>query len=110
LNDPTLKNELINLSKNNPNNIVSSFKDCESMTELIAKAITEILFMNLQSGKELKGQGWNLIRNILGQEIKKDEFLEKIKENLNDMVCQEFSTLTSNSQGLLSKIKGAIVK
>ncbi len=110
LNDPTLKNELINLSKNNLNNIVSSFKDCESMTELIAKAITEILFMNLQSGKELKGQGWNLIRNILGQEIKKDEFLEKIKENLNDMVCQEFSTLTSNSQGLLSKIKGAVVK
>jgi hypothetical protein len=80
------------------------------MTELIAKTITEILFLNLQSGKDLKGQGWNLIKNVLGQEIKKEVFLEKIKSNLNSMVCQEFSNLTSNSQNLLSKIKGSTIQ
>jgi hypothetical protein len=107
LNDVALKNALVDSSKNNPTEIVNSFKDCESMTELIAKTITDILYMNLQSEKNLKGQGWNLIRNILGQEIKKEEFLKNIKTNLNNAVCQEFSNLTSNSQNLLSKIKGA---
>jgi hypothetical protein len=109
LNDVALKNALVDSSKNNPTEIVNSFKDCESMTELIAKTITDILYMNLQSEKNLKGQGWNLIRNILGQEIKKEEFLKNIKTNLNNAVCQEFSNLTSNSQNLLSKIKGATI-
>ena len=109
LNDVALKNALVDSSKNNPTEIVNSFKDCESMTELIAKTITDILYMNLQSEKNLKGQGWNLIRNILGQEIKKEEFLKNIKTNLNSAVCQEFSNLTSNSQNLLSKIKGATI-
>ena len=109
LNDVSLKNALVDSSKNNPTEIVNSFKDCESMTELIAKTITDILYMNLQSEKNLKGQGWNLIRNILGQEIKKEEFLKNIKANLNNAVCQEFSNLTSNSQNLLSKIKGATI-
>jgi hypothetical protein len=110
LNDASLKTALVNSAKNNPTGIVNSFKDCDSMTELIAKTITEILFLNLQSGKDLKGQGWNLIKNVLGQEIKKEEFLEKIKSNLNSMVCQEFSNLTSNSQNLLSKIKGSTIQ
>jgi len=109
LNDVALKNALVDSAKNNPSEIVNSFKDCELMTELIAKTITEILYMNLQSEKNLKGQGWNLIRNILGQEIKKEEFLKNIKTNLNSVVCQEFSNLTSNSQNLLSKIKGATI-
>ena len=110
LNDVSLKNELVNSSKNNPTEIVNAFKDCKSMTELIAKTITEILFMNLQSEKNLKGQGWSLIKNVLGQEIKREEFIEKIKSNLSSSVCQEFSNLTSNSQNLLSKIKGSTIQ
>ena len=109
LNDESLKKKLVDSAKTNPMEIVEAFKDCDSMTELIAKTITDVLYMNLQSGQSLKGEGWNLIRSILGQEIKKEDFMKKIKSSLNSKVCQEFSNLTSNSQSLLSKIKGVTI-
>ena len=107
MNDSSLKKSLVLMSEKNPIEIVKSFKDCDSMSILIAKSIVEILHNNINSEKNLTGQGLSSVKNLIGQEIKKDEFIQKVKNNIDDLICQEFSNLTSNSESLLSKIKGA---
>jgi len=107
MNDSSLKKSLVLMSEKNPLEIVRAFKDCDSMSILIAKSIVEILHNNINSEKNLTGQGLSSVKTLIGQEIKKDEFIQKVKNNIDDLVCQEFAKLTSNAENLISKIKGS---
>jgi hypothetical protein len=106
MNDSSLKNSLVLMSEKNPLDIVKAFKDCSSMSDLIAKSIVEILHDDISSDDNSTGTSLSSIKTLLGQEIKKDEFIQKVKNNIDDLVCQEFTKLKSNAENLISKIKG----
>jgi hypothetical protein len=106
MNDSSLKNSLVMMSEKNPSDIVKAFKDCSSMSDLIAKSIVEILHNDISSDDNSTGTSLSSIKTLLGQEIKKDEFIQKVKNNIDDLVCQEFTKLKSNAENLISKIKG----
>jgi hypothetical protein len=110
MNDSSLKKSLVLMSEKNLFEIVKAFKDCDSMSNLIAKNIVEILHNNISSEKNSMGKGLSLIKTLIGQEIRKDEFVQKVKNNIHNSVCEEFSKLTSNAENLLSKIKGSTTK
>jgi hypothetical protein len=106
MNDSSLKKSLVLMSEKNPLDIVKAFKDCSSMSDLIAKSIVEILHDDISSEDNSTGQVLSSVKTLLGQEIKKDEFVKKVKNNIDDLVCQEFTKLKSNAENLISKIKG----
>ena len=106
MNDSSLKKSLVLMSEKNPLDIVKAFKDCSSMSDLIAKSIVEILHDDISSEDNSTGQVLSSVKTLLGQEIKKDEFIKKVKNNIDDLVCQEFTKLKSNAENLISKIKG----
>ena len=106
MNDSSLKKSLVLMSEKNPSDIVKAFKDCSSMSDLIAKSIVEILHDDISSDDNSTGTSLSSIKTLLGQEIKKDEFIQKVKNNIDDLVCQEFTKLKSNAENLISKIKG----
>lgn len=110
MNDSSLKKSLVLMSEKNLFEIVKAFKDCDSMSNLIAKNIVEILHNNISSEKNSMGKGLSSIKSLIGQEIRKDEFVQKVKNNIHNLVCEEFSKLTSNAENLLSKIKGSTTK
>jgi hypothetical protein len=106
MNDSSLKKSLVLMSEKNPLDIVKAFKDCSSMSDLISKSIVEILHDDISSEDNSTGQVLSSVKTLLGQEIKKDEFIKKVKNNIDDLVCQEFTKLKSNAENLISKIKG----
>ena len=106
MNDSSLKKSLVMMSEKNTSDIVKAFKDCSSMSDLIAKSIVEILHDDISSNDNSTGKALSSVKTLLGQEIKKDEFIQKVKNNIDDLVCQEFTKLKTNAENLISKIKG----
>lgn len=106
MNDSSLKKSLVMMSEKNPSDIVKAFKDCSSMSDLIAKSIVEILHDDISYKNNSTGKALSSVKTLLGQEIKNDEFIQKVKNNIDDLVCQEFTKLKSNAENLISKIKG----
>lgn len=101
------KKFIVSFLTSNPAELAKALKDCRSMTTLIANSLSEALFMMIQEQKGLSGGFATFLRNTLGGAVKDTGFVNKIEDFLGDMVCQGFSKLTSNAEGILDKLKGS---
>lgn len=89
------KNVLISFFTTNPEKLTEAYKDCESMTKIIAEVITEATFMMIQKSVGLGGIGYSVIRNSLANSVKKDTFIQDIEEGIANVVCSNFENIRS---------------
>lgn len=101
------KNFLISIITTNPAKFFEALKDCEKLTVLIAESLAEAFVMGKQTQLGVGGFFFDLLRNILGKEISKIDFVENIKNFIGDKICALFSKFSGNAQNLL---QGAIAK
>jgi hypothetical protein len=98
------KKFLVSILTTNPTKLVSAFKDCRIMTELISEGIAESMAMTAQEKLGLEGQGWSVIRNILGKTLKEQSFVSQLSDAFEGTICGVFDKLTDNAEGVLSKL------
>jgi len=101
------KKFLVSILTTNPAKLVSAFKDCRVMTELVAESISEALFMMMQEEKGFGGTGYNMLRNILGKTFKESQFITSISDSLENFVCELFSKFTGKATQVYNKLKPA---
>lgn len=100
----TFKKFLVSVLTTSPSKLISAFKDCRVMTELIAEGIAESMAMTAQEKLGLEGQGWSVIRNILGKTIKEQSFVSQLSDAFEETICGVFNKLTDNAESVLNKL------
>ena len=99
---------LLSFITTNPSRIFAAFKDCKSLTGLVAEALSEAMVMKIQQDKGAGGHGYDFLRNLLGGAIKDISFVKKIEEGIENTVCGLFGKYSNNAENALDKLKPAV--
>jgi hypothetical protein len=77
------------------------------MTKLISTGIVEAVVMTTQRNKGYRSFGNDLIRNILGNVLDSNEFVQGIENGLSGKICSILDKFTDNTKKVVSKLKNA---
>jgi hypothetical protein len=99
---------LVSYLTSRPSDIVKSFNDCKLMTNLISKGISESIVMQIQKNANLTGPGYNFIRNTVGDVLSGTEFVTKIEDGLENIVCGILNEFTGKAEKVMYKLKSGL--
>lgn len=99
------KNFFVSLFTSNPMTLINALKSCDAMTKLVSEALVEGMVMNLQEKTGTKGTTGIVIRNIMGQALKNQAFIEGLSKSLRDPVCDLYESMTDKAKNVLDKLK-----
>jgi hypothetical protein len=91
-----------------PRRLALALKDCKELTKLIAEALSEALVKMLQKQTGLEGQGYDFMRNALGDTIKETTFISKLENQLSGIVCGVFNGFNKKATDVYNKIKPVV--
>jgi hypothetical protein len=103
-----IKNFLISYLTSRPSDVIKSFSDCKLMTKLISTGIVEAVVMTTQRNKGYRSFGNDLIRNILGNVLDSNEFVQGIENGLSGKICSILGKFTDNTKKVVSTLKGSV--
>jgi hypothetical protein len=103
MSDSYLKKYLISQLTKNPSEVWSSFEDCEKMTYMVAKALSETLIFHLRMDKDFSSLPE--IRNSLEETMREEVFINKIEEKISGMICSSFEKYASKASDVLDRLK-----
>lgn len=103
MNDSHLKEYLISQLTKTPTEVWNSFENCEKMTNMIAKALSETLIFHLKMDKDFSSLVD--VRNSLEETMREEVFIKKIEEKIGDMICSSFNKYATNASNVLQKLK-----
>jgi len=103
MSDSYLKKYLISQLTKNPSEVWNSFEDCEKMTNMVAKALSETLIFHLKMDKDFSSL--SEIRNSLEETMREEVFINKIEDKISDMICSSFEKYSSKASNVLDKLK-----
>jgi hypothetical protein len=103
MNDSYLKEYLIDQLTKTPTEVWNSFENCEKMTHMIAKALSETLIFHLRMDKDFSGLVG--VRNSLEETMREEVFIKKIEDKIGDMICSSFNKYATNASNVLQKLK-----
>ena len=103
MNDSYLKEYLITQLTKTPTEVWNSFENCEKMTNMIAKALSETLIFHLRMDKDFSSLVD--VRNSLEETMREEVFIKKIEEKIGDMICSSFNKYATNASNVLQKLK-----
>lgn len=89
----------------NPSKLIKAFKDCRSMTEVVASALVEAMVMTVQEQKGLQGTGFTIVRNALLGALENTAFAKDLSDKLENFVCQMYESLTGKAEKVYGKLK-----
>jgi hypothetical protein len=99
------KNFLVSFITSNPLELSKALKSCEALTTLIAKSLSEAIFMMVQNDKGLSGSGYTFIRNALGGAIEDTKFIKGLEQQLSGVVCKLFGNMNDKASSVYDKLK-----
>jgi hypothetical protein len=103
MSDSYLKKYLISQLTKNPSEVWNSFEDCEKMTNMVAKALSETLIFHLKMDKDFSSLPE--IRNSLEETMREEVFINKIEDKISGMICSSFEKYSSKASNVLDKLK-----
>jgi hypothetical protein len=103
-----IKNFLISYLTSRPSDVIKSFSDCKLMAKLVGTGIVEAVVMTIQKDKGYGGFGYDLIRNILGNVLDSNEFVQGIENGLSGKICSILGKFTDNTKKVVSTLKGSV--
>jgi hypothetical protein len=103
MNDSYLKDYLITQITKTPTEVWNSFENCEKMTHMVAKALSETLIFHLRMDKDFSGLTG--VRNSLEETMREEVFIKKIEDKIGDMICSSFNKYSSKASDVLQKLK-----
>jgi hypothetical protein len=108
--DSNVKKFLVSFFATNPSELVKAFSSCSKFVTHVARAIMETMVMNLQQTKGFGGMGWDIVRNVLQNQLQKVEFIEDIEKGISSKVCELFGSFTKNANDLVDKLKPTLAQ
>jgi hypothetical protein len=78
------------------------------MAKLVGTGIVEAVVMTIQKDKGYGGFGYDLIRNILGNVLDSNEFVQGIENGLSGKICSILGKFTDNTKKVADTLKGAV--
>lgn len=108
--DNSVRKFLVSFFATNPKELMKSFSDCNTLVKHIARAIMETMVMNLSQSKGYGGTGWDILRNILQNQLQSTDFIEKIEQGYSSKICELFGKYSANAKDVVDKLKPALSK
>jgi hypothetical protein len=105
LKDSYFKNFLVSFFTTNPAKLIEALKDCKTLTKIISQSLVEAMVMQIQ-GKYGAGDQYRWLRNLLGDVIKDQPFVQKIEETISASVCDTYNKLSGNAKSVLNTLGG----
>ena len=102
------KDSLISFISENPLEFTNSLKSCESLTELVAKSLSDSVAKLIQKDKGTLGDGHKFIKNSLESVVVDNKFMETLKTQLSGTVCKVFENITNKASNVYNKLKTGI--
>jgi hypothetical protein len=103
-----MKNFLVSYLTSKQSEIIKSFSDCKLLTKLIAEGIIESIVKTSQENKGFTGFGYDLIRNTMGDVVRNVEFVNKIEQKVETIICPLIDKFTKNAQTVAEKLKPSV--
>jgi hypothetical protein len=103
MNDSYLKEYLITQLTKTPTEVWNSFENCEKMTHMVAKALSETLIFHLRMDKDFSSLTG--VRNSLEETMREEVFIKKIEDKIGNMICSSFNKYSSKASDVLQKLK-----
>lgn len=102
------KDFLVSFLTRNPQKIITAFKSCRDLTEVVASALSEGMVMMIQKEAGLSGFGYDAIRNTLVDTVGDNKFLQSLSDSLETFVCDLYNKFTGKAEEVYDKVKPAI--
>jgi len=102
------KDFLVSFLTRNPQKIITAFKSCRDLTEVVASALSEGMVMMIQKEAGLSGFGYDAIRNTLVDTVGDNKFLQSLSDSLETFVCDLYNKFTGKAEEVYDKLKPAI--
>ena len=102
------KDFLVSFFTRNPQKIITAFKSCRGLTEVVASALSEGMVMMIQKEAGLSGLGYDAIRNTLVDTVGDNKFLQSLSDSLETFVCDLYNKFTGKAEEVYDKVKPAI--
>lgn len=99
------KDFLVSFLTSSPAKLAKALRNCDDLTDLIAEALSEAVFMMIQRQQGLEGAGYTFLRNALGGAVKDTKFIDSVKNQISDTVCEYFGKIKNKASGVYDKLK-----
>jgi len=103
LKDSELSDFLKNKLKENPSEVWNSFVNCEKMSDLVAKGLCETMIYHFQ--KDATHDGLDVVIEPVNEVLISDEFIRKVSEKIQPIICEMFERQSKKAEDILSKLK-----
>jgi len=103
LKDSELSDFLKNKLKENPSEVWNSFVSCEKMSDLVAKGLCETMIYHFQ--KDVTHDGLDVVIEPVNEVLVSDEFIRKVSEKIQPIICEMFERQSKKAEDILSKLK-----
>ena len=100
-----INNIIITTLGNIPLTDLGKLTNCQFLTDLIAKSISEGVARKFMNDKQASGPLADILRNTMAETFSKTEFIHDIEEKINSLICPALSKVGLNMDKQLDTIK-----
>jgi hypothetical protein len=86
-----------------PTELYAALKDCNALSALVAKAISEAIVMKIQEKFSKSGAFYDYLRNSLSDALSQQPFIDGLTKSLSVKVCEFFEDIVGNASDILFK-------
>jgi len=84
-----------------PTELYRALTDCNALSALVAKAISEAIIMKIQEKFSKNGAFYDYLRNSLSDTLSQQPFIDGLTKSLSVKICEFFEDIVGNVSDLL---------
>jgi hypothetical protein len=104
--DGYIQKFFVSLIATRPTEFFKALKSCQDLTKLISRSIVEAMVMKLQENLNKGGGGYDLLRNLLGNSIQEQPFVDAVEKNISSKICEIYNTFTGKAKSVVDTLGG----
>jgi hypothetical protein len=104
--DGYIQKFFVSLIATRPTEFFKALKSCQDLTKLISRSIVEAMVMKLQENLSKGGGGYDLLRNLLGNSIQEQPFVDAVEKNISSKVCEIYEKFLGKTKSVLNTLDG----
>lgn len=104
--DGYIQKFFVSLIATRPTEFFKALKNCQDLTKLISRSIVEAMVMKLQENLNKGGNGYDLLRNLLGNSIQEQPFVDAVEANISSKICEIYNKYLGKAKSVVNTLGG----